>query len=199
TFQAGNGVMVAPGQYTVTMSQRVDGITKALGEEETIEVASIRPEPVLPGSSQAERVIYDQQVDELLRVADGTDYAMGILMEELAAAKAALKRSTAASALYQQAVALADRVAVQSERLSGNETREFYHDWEEMSVAARLWHARFAPGTNAYGPTPAQRESFRIARKQYDEVVAALDAIKTDFDALKGAMDAAGAPWSPGR
>ena len=74
-----------------------------------------------------------------------------------------------------------------------------YHAWESMTVGDRLWHARFAPDSNVYGPTPAQRESYRIGRDLYADVVARLDAIKTDYDALKDSMDAAGVPWTPGR
>ncbi|MEL6870749.1 MAG: glycosyl hydrolase [Pseudomonadota bacterium] len=198
-YEPDMGVMVAPGQYTVTMAKRVDGVTTALNQTQRFAVESIRPDPVLPGSTQAERVIFAQQVDEMLRVADGTGNAMMLVHAELEAAKAALKRATAGESLYQQAVSLQDRLADQQERLFGNETREIYHDWDMMSVQNRLWHARFGPNTNVYGPTPAQRESLRIGRTLYDNIVVQLDAISRDHDALNAAMDAAGVPWTPGR
>ncbi|MEM9173482.1 MAG: hypothetical protein AAGA84_12340, partial [Pseudomonadota bacterium] len=63
-----------------------------------------------------------------------------------------------------------------------------------------LWHARFSPTTQAYGPTPAQRESLRIAKALYQDVSATLTTlIETEYDALKAAMDAAGVPWTPVR
>ncbi|MEN7343109.1 MAG: glycosyl hydrolase [Pseudomonadota bacterium] len=198
-FQPGLGVMVAPGQYSVSMARRVDGVTTSLGDAMTFEVESIRPQPVLPGSTQVERVIFSQQVDELVRVADGSDSAMALVSAELDAAKAALKRATADDSLYQQAVALQDRVKDQMTRLSGDQTRDIYHDWDMMSVQDRLWHARFAPGTNVYGPTPAQRESYRIGRALFDDIMSKMDAFDRDYDAFKAAMDAAGVPWSPGR
>lgn len=164
-----------------------------------IEVVSIRPDPVLPGSSQEDRVIFDQQLDELLRVSDGTRRSIDRLNIELGAAMSALRRSTTDGTLYEIAVSLKDRLLDQKERLSGNSTRDIYHDWEEMTVANRLWHARFAPGTNVYGPTPAQRESYRIGRSLYDEIVRELDAINREYAALQNAMDAAKVPWTPGR
>ena len=36
-----------------------------------------------------------------------------------------------------------------------------YNDLPEMSVQARLWHARFDPGSSAYGATSSQQESLR--------------------------------------
>ncbi|MEM9403053.1 MAG: glycosyl hydrolase [Pseudomonadota bacterium] len=198
-FDSGQGVMVAPGNYSVSMAIRKDGVMKRIDQTMPIEVVSIRPNPVLPGSSQADRVIFDQQLDELLRVSDGTSKSIDRLDTELGAAMSALRRSTTDGALYEIAVALRDRLHDQKERLNANQTRNIYHDWEEMTVANRLFHARFAPGTNVYGPTPAQRESFRIGRALYDEVVSELDAINAEYDALKQAMDAARVPWTPGR
>ncbi len=69
-----------------------------------------------------------------------------------------------------------------------------------MTLDSRLWHARFDPGSGAYGPTLAHREPSRIARALYDEVVGNLTGpIETGYEALKDALDAAGVPWTPGR
>ena len=63
-----------------------------------------------------------------------------------------------------------------------------------------LWHARFSPQMNAHGPTPAQRESYAIGRRLYDDVTGELDAlIDREYAALKDALDAASVPWTPGR
>ena len=198
-FEPGAGVMAAPGNYTVTMARRVDGVTTDLGQEQAIEVVSIRPDPVLPGSSQQDRVIFEQQLEELMSAADGSEQSITRIHEELGAAKMTLKRATTDGSLYATAVALQDRLLDQKERLMSHPTRDIYHAWEEMSVYMRLWHARFSPTSNVYGPTPAQRESYRIARAQYDDIVAELERIDRDYAALKAAMDAAKVPWTPGR
>ena len=198
-FEPGLGVMVAPGTYQVSLSQRVDGVLSEVAPAQRFEVVSIRPTPALPGSSQVDRIRFEQQLDELIRAADGTEQSLTVMNIELDAIKAALKRATTDGSLYARTVALQDRLHTQGERLSANETRDIYHDWEEMTVGQRLWHARFAPSTNVYGPTPAQRESYRIARSQYDDVVTQLDAIDADYAALKAALDAARVPWTPGR
>ena len=75
-----------------------------------------------------------------------------------------------------------------------------YNDLSIMSVQARLWHARFDSTSSAQGPTSAQQESFRIARKLYDETVAELTRlVDTEYAGLKEAMDTARVPWTPGR
>ncbi len=198
-FDSGQGVLVAPGTYSVRMAIRKDGVTTPVGESMPVEVVSIRPEPVLPGASQEERVVFDQQVDELLRVSDGTQKAIDQLLLELDAAQSALHRSTTDRALYANAAALKERLLDQKERLVAHPLRDLFHDWEEMTVANRLWHARFAPGTNAYGPTPDQRESYRIGRAQYDGIVTELNDIASDYETFKAALDEAKVPWTPGR
>jgi hypothetical protein len=69
-----------------------------------------------------------------------------------------------------------------------------------MTVQARLFHAGFVSTASAYGPTPSQRESLRIARDLYDDVSRQLsNLVDVEYAGLKVALDAAGVPWSPGR
>ena len=86
------------------------------------------------------------------------------------------------------------------DQLSNNEKRGIYNDLDEMTVRTRLQHARFSPTVGVYGPTPEQRESLRIARALYDQVVVGLATlVDTEYAGLKEAMDAAKVPWTPGR
>jgi len=136
----------------------------------------------------------------LIRAAFGTVSSIDEVLVELVAAKDVLSESRADGSLYEIANSIHQRMSRERDRLSSNETRATYNDFDEMTVDRRLWHARFAPTTNAYGPTPSQRESYRIARELYDEVAANLtELVDTEYAALKDAMDSAGAPWSPGR
>ncbi|MEM0953930.1 MAG: glycosyl hydrolase [Pseudomonadota bacterium] len=198
-FEAGFGVLVAPGTYSVSMAIRKDGVLQAIDQTQTVDVVSIRPEPVLAGSSQAERVQFERQLDEMQRVYDGTLKAIDRLSEELGAALSALKRSTADTSLYATAVTLQDRLLNQRERLTANATRSDYHAWEKMAVDKRLSHARFRTYRSVYGPTPAQRESYRIGRALHDDIAAQLTLVAEEYQALKSAMDAARVPWTPGR
>ena len=70
-YFGGGGVLVVPGTFTVKMQVRNDGVLADLGEPRDFEVVSIRPDPVLPGSSQEQRVIFEVQVDELSRASTG--------------------------------------------------------------------------------------------------------------------------------
>jgi hypothetical protein len=192
------GVLVVPGQFKVSMSRRVDGVLTDLGESQTFDVVSIR-NPTLPGSTQEQRVVFDSQVSELARAAEGTVKTIDAIVAELAAAKESLLSSTADPSLYEIANSIQQRVQTERDRIAGNPLREPYKEENAMSVVARVAHARYAP-SQAYGPTPAQRESYRIARDLYENVSRSLsNLVDVEYAGLKVALDAAGVPWSPGR
>jgi hypothetical protein len=196
----GAGVLVAPGDFTVTMHQRIDGVLTELGKSQTFSVASIRPDPVLPGTSQEQRVIFESRVDELARAAAGTIASVDEVLAELDAIRLTLERSRTEGSLYEMAVSLRKRLQTARDRLADNPTRSMYKDLDDMTVQARLTHARFVPTIHAHGPTPAQRESLRIGRALYDDVVAELsELVDEEYEALKDALDTAKVPWTPGR
>ena len=194
------GVLAAPGNYTVSMHARVDGVIRDLDQVQPIEVVSIRPEPVLPGASQEERVAFGQQVDELIRANDGTQKAIDRLSAELDAIKETLASSTADPALYTTADSIQERLHAERDRLTSNTARGIFKDWDEVALSDRLSHARYSAQANAYGPTPAQRESFAIGQRLYADISGKLDQlIDVEYAALKRALDAASVPWTPGR
>jgi uncharacterized protein (DUF2267 family) len=198
--QEGTGVLVVPGQFTVEMQHRVDGELVDIGQAQAFNVVSIRPDPVLPGSTQEQRVIFESKVDELIRAATGSTAAIDAVIADLDAVKATLDRSQTDGSLYELANSIQQRINAQRDRINGNEMRDMYNDLPEMTVLARLWHARFAPSRSAHGPTAAQQESLRIARKLYDEVHAELTKLVEDeYAGLKEAMDTARVPYTPGR
>ena len=196
----GAGVLVVPGKFTVAMHKRVDGVLTEIGQSQSFDVVSIRPDPVLPGSTQEQRVVFETQVDELLRAAVGSVASIDEIVLELDAVKVTLERSTTDGSLYEIANSIQQALKAARDRLSNNEKRGVYNDLDEMTVQTRLQHARFSPTVGVYGPTPEQRESLRIARALYDEVVVGLATlVDTEYAGLKEAMDAAKVPWTPGR
>ena len=194
------GVLVMPGTYSVSMARRIDGVTTPLNQTQTFAVTSIRPEPVLAGNGQAQRVIFEQKAEELLRASNGTVQAIDAVVGELDAIKATLQRSAVGEALYEVAHSIQQDLRERRDRLQNNTERGLYNDLDNMTVAARMWHARFNSTSNAHGPTPAQQESYRLARKLYDSTAAELTRlVEQDYAELKQALDKARVPYTPGR
>ncbi len=199
-YEVPTGTLAVPGRYTVEMSKRIDGDIVDLDQVQAFDVVSVRPDPTIAGSTQPQRVIFDSKVEELMRASSGSVAAIDAVVAELDAVKATLDRSQTDGSLYALANSIQQQLKAQRDRLQGNTMRDMYNDLPEMTVAARLFHARFDASTNAHGPTLAQQESLRIARKLYDEVAAELTRlVETDYAGLKEAMDVARVPWTPGR
>ena len=198
--EPGVGVLVVPGRFSVEMQKRVDGVLTDLGQTQSFNVVSIRPDPALPGSTQEQRVIFEAQVNELIRAATGSINAIDAVIAELDAVKATLDRSMTDGSLYELANSIQQRVKAARDKLAGNEARDFYNDPAIMTVQARLWHARFNPSSGAYGPTSTQQDSLRSARALYDETVVEMTRlVDVEYEGLKDAMDTARVPWTPGR
>jgi len=196
---AGPGVLVTPGRYSVSMATLVDGVLTELGQTETFELVSIR-EPTLEAGTQEQRVIFDSQAAELARAVEGTTLAIDEVIAEIDAVKEALVSSRGEGSFFEIADSIRKRLSEQRDLLATNQLQDAYNDPQVMTIQARLSHARFEPMTNAYGPTPEQRESLTLARETYDEVVAELDVlVNEEYGALKAALDAAKVPWTPGR
>ena len=95
-------------------------------------------------------------------------------------------------------------------RLAQHQPQQMFGVSGPMSVQSRLFHARYDPDANAYGPTPTQRDSLNIARDLYADVHSSLtglvdgryDAVLTGgtgtiTGSVIASIDSAGAVNSP--
>jgi len=145
-------------------------------------------------------VVFESQLDELRRAADGTIKAIDRTSAELDAIKQTLVRSRADTALYEIADSIQERMLAERDRLIRNEISSFFQESSDVTLTERLWHARFNAASTAYGPTPSQRTSYAIGRRLYDDVVQRLGVlVDTEYEGLKEALDMAEVPWTPGR
>ena len=102
--------------------------------------------------------------------------------------------------LYSQAISIEKEIIEQRDRLSGNQARGELAVNRPVPVTSRLGHAAYNPHANAHGPTQTQRGSLTIAQDVYGEVGSELTRlVDREYQALLGALDAAGVPWTPGR
>jgi hypothetical protein len=193
------GVLAAPGTYAVSLGRRVDGKLEDLGQSQRFDVVSIR-DPVLPGSSQEDRVAFSRRVDEMKRAVQGSVSAIDELLVATGAIKESLQKSSANPDLYAETQAIEQRTRRLRDRLTPNQTREELGDPGLVSVGRRLQVAGYGARQSAYGPTATQRRSLDIAEAEFAEVYNSLeDLIAGEFNALQDKLDAAGVPWTPGR
>ena len=84
--------------------------------------------------------------------------------------------------------------------LVGSEKRELYGDFGPVSVRRRIGVAVMGTQGSMYGPTPNLQHSAEIGERRLTEIRTRLDRlVDIDLRALERDLDAAGAPWTPGR
>lgn len=192
------GPYVQPGEYSVTFATRQNGELTVTDQTQTFLVEPIR-EPTLEGSSQADRLAFGQQTEELTRQVTMTSERVAAAIEQLKSAAGTLRRYNAAPDLLTETEAMARALAAQARLIGGDPNASRYNSAEFVSIWQRVYYA--GSGTdNTYGPTETMRMSLDIANTKLGEVRAVTTPIlTTELPALMKKLDDAGVPWSKGR
>ena len=102
--------------------------------------------------------------------------------------------------LYQRLEAIEGRLAVLATELQGDPAPRRLNEPIVPSIMGRIGQVAGGHWGTRQGPTGTQRASLAIAREGLGEVVAALRSLLDgELAALERDMEAAGAPWTPGR
>ncbi|MDH3645862.1 MAG: glycosyl hydrolase [Gammaproteobacteria bacterium] len=193
------GTLAAPGTYTVSLSQRIDGKLKSLSQSQNFDVVSIR-EPSIAGITQEARVAFLRKVDAIERDVRASISAIDELIGNTTAMKETLTRSIADPQLYDETHRIEKRARQLRERLAGNEQRNFMSEPGPMPIDSRIYVAGSGDRTSAHGPTQTQRRSLEIAEEEFAVVGRDLkNLLEVELRELREKLDTAGVPWSPGR
>lgn len=198
---ADDGVLVAPGTYTVQLATRVDGKLVESGKAQTFEVVPLRKGGTLPGASPSELVAFNRGVAETQRAVGSAQRVLEDTQRRLEPIRETLDRSTVSgSTLRNKVRAMERQVADMRERLSGNERRDMANDPGPVSISRRLSVVDMGVEYSLHGPTTMHREMYEIAKQAFDELRQELNQlVTTDLPALERELDKAGVPWTPGR
>ena len=140
------------------------------------------------------------RLDEMNRQVSGAEAAVGALLTETGAIKETLLRSSAPVTLRDSAHAIERELLSIQQKLSGNQQRALYGDAGPVSVSRRIEVAVMGTFRSTYGPTPMLEASLEIAEQEFSEIRSQLRRITdSELPALRGQLDEAGVPWTPGR
>ena len=195
------GVLAAPGTYTVHLATRVDGRLVDSGESQRFEVTPLRDGAAAPGASPEELVAFNRAFAETQRSAAGAGRVLSETRRRLRAMREVLDRSTVDEpALGREVRAIERRLAAMQERLRGNPRRAMANDQGPVSIRRRLRVVEFGVTYSLHGPTATHRASYDIAREELAELTGELNRIvRRELPALEDALEKAGTPWTPGR
>jgi photosystem II stability/assembly factor-like uncharacterized protein len=193
------GPLAAPGSYTVSMSKRIDGNLVELAGPVPFEVSDIR-EATLEGAPPAEVTAFALRLDRLQGEVAGAGKAVETAMQEVAAIKETLVRSTAPLFLRNHAHNIEERLRAVALVLDGDPERDKMNAPGTVPLAERLGAASIGTAFSAYGPTPTLARNVDIAEQGFEQIRPELNKLfRQDLPDLRSKLDAANVPWTPGR
>jgi photosystem II stability/assembly factor-like uncharacterized protein len=194
------GPLVLPGAYSVRMFQKVNGTVTELGGPQAFKV-------VAEGSSslsEADRTAqeeFQRKVSRLYRAVSGTTHTAENVETRLKSIRQALRETPGAE---KQLEAVADAIEQRNREiqraLSGDKELAKRNEPISSSINDRVEGIMEGERFALAKPTQSHMNNYNIAAAEFAEQLGKLRAlVEVDLAKLEKDMEAAGAPWTPGR
>ena len=193
------GPLAAPGSYTVELLLASSGGVQTLGSPQEFLVRAVPTAP--PGTDFSAVAAFQLEASELMRRVNGAGEEIGSANERLRYMRAALLEAPRTDTdLFVQLDALDALLAEMQTRLWGDRVRGRMNETSVPSIGSRAGNAAWGHWGTRQMPTETMRVDLEIAAGDFalfrQELSAILDS---GLPALESALEAAGAPWTPGR
>ena len=193
------GPLAAPGEYEAQLvAVTADGVRR-LGEPQRFRV---KPVPNLPeGTDPAAVAAFQQETAALLRRVHGAAAEARRVRERLRHLRAALSETPGADeTLFSRMDAVLETLSGLEVRLNGDPARQSRNHPAAPSIRGRVAQVAGGHWSTRQMPTGTQRESLRIAGGEFEALRGELRSlVEDDLARLEADLEAAGAPWTPGR
>lgn len=196
---APQGPLVAPGRYTVEMLLLDDGEVSTMGTRRPFQVKAVPNLP--PGTDLVAVATFQDEARELMRRVSGASEEIGQARERLRYMRAALLKAPRADpALFARLDDFNRALDGFSLKLSGDRVRGSLSEPSVPSISERVGNAIYGHWDTRQTPTGTARRSLELGREGFTALSAELRTLlDTDLVRLEEALEAAGAPWTPGR
>jgi len=194
------GPLVMPGAYKVSVAKRVDGVFTSLGQSQEFQVTIEGQERMSPADRGA-LVEFQQKVARLQRAVQGAQATANALKPRLAAIRRALLETPAApEKLLDDAAALDKRTNEILRALQGDQALRQRNMNLPPSISERVGNIVGSQRMSTARPTQTQIDQYAAAAQDFETTLNRLrQLIEGDLARLEKQMEAAGAPWTPGR
>ncbi len=200
-FQSNDvGQLAAPGTYAVTMSKYVDGVMTDVGGPEKM-VVNVLPGATLPAASRPALVEWQRKAAELQRSMQGATRTLSDASNRVKHMKEAIfsvarpNQEFTADVLSLEAKLRAIQTKMNGDNVAGRLDIDM-----PPSISSRLFGAIFSGSGSTGDPTTTMKDQLQIASEEFEVALAELKVVvNTDVKALEQKLEAAGAPYTPGR
>ncbi len=194
------GPLVMPGQYTVKLSQKVNGAWSDLAGPMAFKV-TVEGAEGMRAEDQKALYEFQQKVVKLYGAADGAVETAKNVKDRIAKLKVALRMTPSAP---QPLLAAADKLEAENNdilrALRGDQVLAERNYNVPASIMDRLENAMNNERFAIARPPQTDVEAYTIAGQEFSEQLVKLRTlVQTDLANLEKEAQAAGAPWTPGR
>jgi photosystem II stability/assembly factor-like uncharacterized protein len=194
------GPLAVPGAYTVSFEKRVDGALTPFGDPQAFTVESLGLQ-TLKAPDAKELLAFQKKTARLQRAVLGAIETAEEAQGRLKVAKKAIDDTPAAEA---RLGAEARRIERELDELliglRGDRVMAGRNVPVAMSTVERVEAIVGTQWSSTVAPTGTSQEAYLVASEAFEKQLATLRTlVETDLRALEGAMEKAGAPWTPGR
>jgi len=199
-FEPPSGALVMPGTYKATLAKRVDGVVTQLGPPQEFQV-TVEGLETMSTSDRTALVDFQQKAGRLQRAVTGATQAASSLKPRLAAIKRAIAETPSLPQRLQEEATTLDRRTNEILRaLSGDSAARQRNMNTPPSINDRVGYVVGAQRMSISRPTQTQQNQYAAAAQDFETVLAQLrQLIEVDLSRLEKQLEAAGAPWTPGR
>ena len=199
-FEPPSGPLVMPGSYKAQVAKRVDGVVTPLGPPQEFQVV-VEGQEDMSVSDRTALVEFQQKANRLQRAASGATQAANALKPRIAAIKRAIAETPSLPArLYDDATALDKRTNEILRALNGDTAARQRNMNTPLSINDRVGYVVGAQRMSTSRPTQTQQNQYAAAAQDFEGVLGQLrQLIEVDLSRLEKQLEAAGAPWTPGR
>ncbi len=194
------GILVSPGNYTVTMEKVIGSEFEAISEPMTFEVKRI-DNAVMPVTDTAAKLKFQQDVTELSRKIQGAGKMISEIDNKLKYIKVAIEKvETPNNGLYADYDNIKKDMKKVRNALYGDNLKSLLDIDQPPSPASRIGWIQYEQGNSTSDPTETHRMSYSIAEEEFGPILDVLVKVaKEDLDALEQKLEDADAPYTPGR
>jgi photosystem II stability/assembly factor-like uncharacterized protein len=196
---ASQGPLVLPGKYSARLFSRVDGVVTQLGGPQTFSVIADGTSGMAPADRAAQEE-FNRKVGRLYRTVSGATNSANDVQARLKAIRKALQDTPAAESLSAAADSIEQRSNEILRALRGDVALAARSENVPTSINDRMSNIIEGERFATTRPTQTHLDAYAIAADEFSQQLAKLRTlIQVDLAKLEKDMEAAGAPWTPGR
>ncbi len=193
------GPLAAPGDYTVSIATRVNGVVTPVSNPQTFTVKPLNLSPEAADNPSAV-LAFQQDTADLARAVSSANAASAELRDRLAHLKVAVEAVTspneAQRALIQELESVLDDADV---ALAGDVTVGSRNEPTPWSITARVGEVRGWGWWTQSAPTGSSVEALALAKSEFDTALVQLRDVEARLAELEDELERLGAPYTPGR